>query len=73
MKIVITENSASIEGRGNMRLLLALLTKGIVSVMIALIQSEKLSVMQAGFIVYQCVHKASEEVLDMAMEDKENG
>ena len=71
MKIVITEKQVVIEGKGNLKLLLALLTKAIESVMIALMQHHNLTIMQAGFMAYKCVNNASDKLLDMT-EDKEN-
>lgn len=71
MKIIITETNTTIEGKGNSKLLLALLVKAIVAVMTAMIQCSKLDITQAGFLVYQCVSTAADEVLEMT-EGKEN-
>lgn len=71
MKIIITETSASIEGKGNSKLLLELLVKGIIAVMTTMIQYSKMDITQAGFLVYQCVSTAADEVLEMT-EGKEN-
>jgi len=71
MKIIITETNTTIEGKGNSKLLLALLVKAIVAVMTAMIQYSKLDITQAGFLVYQCVSTAADEVLEMTKE-KEN-
>jgi hypothetical protein len=72
MKIIITETGTTIEGKGNSKLLLALLVKGISAVMLALLQYPELDVTQAGFLAYQCVSTAADEVLEMTKE-KENG
>lgn len=72
MKIVITEKGTTIEGQGNSKLLLALLVKGIEAVMLALMQYPNLDITQAGFLAYQCVNTASEEVFEMTKEKEEN-
>ena len=71
MKIIITETDTTIEGKRNSKLLLALLVKGISAVMLALLQYPGLDVTQAGFLAYQCVSTAADEVLEMTKE-KEN-
>ncbi len=68
MKIIITETNTTIEGKGNSKILLAMLVKGIVAVMMALIQYPGLDITQAGFLVYQCVSSAADEVLEMTKE-----
>jgi len=65
MKMIITEKQCSIEGKGNPELLLALLIKGIEAVILALIQQCHMDITQAGFLVYQCVSTAADEVLEM--------
>lgn len=71
MKIVITEKGTVIEGKGTPQLILALLVKGIAAVMVALMQYPNLDITQAGFLAYQCVSTAADEVLEMSKE-KEN-
>jgi len=71
MKIIITETNTTIEGKGNPKLILALLIKGIEAVILTLMQTDKMNITQAGFLVYQCVSTAADEVLEMTKE-KEN-
>jgi len=72
MKIIITEKGTTIEGKGSSKVLLALLTKGIEAVILALMNYHNLDILQAGFLVYQCVSTAAYEVLEMTKEDADN-
>jgi len=72
MKIIITEKGTTIEGKGSSKVLLALLTKGIEAVILALMNYHNLDILQAGFLVYQCVSRAAYEVLEMTKEDADN-
>ena len=71
MKIIITENGASIEGKGNVRILFALLTKGIEAVLLAAMQTGEMNFCQALAMVLDCTYYAKEEIREM-MRGEEN-
>ena len=72
MKIIITEKGTTIEGKGSSKVLLALLVKGIEAVMLALMNYPNLDITQAGFLAYQCVSRAADEVLEITKEGADN-
>lgn len=62
MKIIITEKGTSIEGKGTITTLFALLTKGIEAVLLAAMQSGELDFCQALAIVLDCTYYAKQEI-----------
>lgn len=67
MKITITEKGTSIEGKGSVTTLFALLTKGIEAVILAAIQTGELDACQALAMVLDCTYYAKEEIMEIQM------
>lgn len=70
MKIVITEKQASIEGKGSVTTIFALLTKCIEAVLLAAVQTGELDFCQALAMVLDCTYYAKEEINEMVRGDK---
>lgn len=66
MKMIITEKSASIEGKGSVTMLFALLTKAIEAALLAGMQTGELDFCQALAMVLDCTYYAKEEIHAMA-------
>lgn len=62
MKITITENGTTIEGKGSVTTLFVLLTKGIEAVLLAAVQSGEMTFCQALSMVLDCTYYAKEEI-----------
>lgn len=65
MKMIITEKSASIEGKGSVTMIFALLTKAIEAVLLTAMQTGKLNFCQALAMVLDCTYYAKEEINEM--------
>lgn len=62
MKIIITEKGTSIEGKGSVVTLFALLTKGIEAVILGAMQTGELDFCQALAMVLDCTYYAKEKI-----------
>lgn len=65
MKITIAENGTTIEGKGSVTTLFALLTKGIEAVILAAIQTGELDFCQSLAMLLDCTYYAKEEINTM--------